>query len=272
MFKNESHILEEWISHYLREGVDHFFLTDNGSTDSYQSILRPFIEAGQVTLRIEPRNFVQEEAYNVFLHACKRFEWVLVCDLDEFIYARKGYATIPDYLNSLPPRITQVFVPWKMFGANGFDTLDRPQPPSVVEAFTKRLGYDRDLFFRCIHREFGKQWIFTKCFARTAYLKSMSIHSQNVKNERLMITSNNRLRDQIHPSKQYAQINENILENSFLHCNHYAIQSFSWFMQVKATRGDGVHPQCVNVRDETYFRDYDNHGGDLEDTELKSKG
>ena len=31
MFKNESMIITEWIEHYLREGIDHFYLIDNGS-------------------------------------------------------------------------------------------------------------------------------------------------------------------------------------------------------------------------------------------------
>ena len=29
MFKNESHILKEWLDHYLREGVDMFLLINN---------------------------------------------------------------------------------------------------------------------------------------------------------------------------------------------------------------------------------------------------
>ena len=35
IFKNESHILKEWIEHYINEGVDKFYLIDNGSTDNY---------------------------------------------------------------------------------------------------------------------------------------------------------------------------------------------------------------------------------------------
>ena len=35
MFKNESYIIEQWIQHYLLEGVNHFYLIDNGSTDDY---------------------------------------------------------------------------------------------------------------------------------------------------------------------------------------------------------------------------------------------
>ena len=42
IFKNESHILKEWILHYLEEGVEHFYLIDNGSTDDYKPIIEQF--------------------------------------------------------------------------------------------------------------------------------------------------------------------------------------------------------------------------------------
>ena len=50
IFKNESWILEEWLNHYINEGVEHFFLIDNDSNDDYLSILKPFIDKKQVTL------------------------------------------------------------------------------------------------------------------------------------------------------------------------------------------------------------------------------
>ena len=36
MFKNESWIIKEWIEHYLLEGVDHFYLIDNGLNELIQ--------------------------------------------------------------------------------------------------------------------------------------------------------------------------------------------------------------------------------------------
>jgi len=33
IFKNESYILEEYINHYIRQGVDKIFFIDNGSDD-----------------------------------------------------------------------------------------------------------------------------------------------------------------------------------------------------------------------------------------------
>jgi hypothetical protein len=39
MFKNESSIIQEWLEHYLAEGVQHFYLIDNGTTDNTNYIL-----------------------------------------------------------------------------------------------------------------------------------------------------------------------------------------------------------------------------------------
>ena len=43
MFKNESYIIEQWIQHYLLEGVNHFYLIDNGSTDDYECKIKKYM-------------------------------------------------------------------------------------------------------------------------------------------------------------------------------------------------------------------------------------
>jgi len=48
VFKNESHILTEWIEHYLKRDVDHIFLIDDFSTDAYLPKLEPYMD--KVTL------------------------------------------------------------------------------------------------------------------------------------------------------------------------------------------------------------------------------
>ena len=52
MFKNESHSMKEWLEHYILHGVDHFYLIDDGSTDSYMDILKEYIDRGLVTLSL----------------------------------------------------------------------------------------------------------------------------------------------------------------------------------------------------------------------------
>ena len=54
-----------------------------------------------------------------------------------------------------------------------------------------------------------------------------------------------------------------------LHINHYAIQSWNWFRDVKMTRGDVHVSQNENVRDRKYFDKYDRN--DIEDNELALK-
>ena len=49
IFKNEAPYLKEWIEYHLIFGVDHFYLYNVGSHDSFQSILKPYINKGLVT-------------------------------------------------------------------------------------------------------------------------------------------------------------------------------------------------------------------------------
>lgn len=53
IFKNEGHIIEEWIEHYIKEGVDTFYLIDNGSTDNYIEKIQRYITSGKVILNID---------------------------------------------------------------------------------------------------------------------------------------------------------------------------------------------------------------------------
>jgi hypothetical protein len=180
IFKNESDILEEWIEHYLQQGVDKFFMIDNGSTDNYYSILQPYIKNNKVELVIDTTRFAQTNLYNkYYLNKCKAYDWVIVCDLDEFIYGRKYCNSIKDFLNKAHDSFSQVFIPWKMFGSNGYDTMDKEQPSSVISTFTKRINNNDNKHnkFRSFIIEGGVKYIYSKCIVRTKYLLKLDIHS-----------------------------------------------------------------------------------------------
>ena len=124
IFKNEAHIMAEWVDHYVAEGVDKFYLIDNGSTDDYMPILTPHIVSGLVVLVKDAKRHAQVEHYNKHFHATitRECAWVMTVDFDEFLYARKPHATTKAYLATLPAAIHQVRVPWKMFGTGGSTT------------------------------------------------------------------------------------------------------------------------------------------------------
>ena len=69
IFKNEGHILNEWIEHYLSRGVDHIYLINDNSNDTFMDILKPYIINHKVTLYnndIQKCLGVQSKMYNKY--------------------------------------------------------------------------------------------------------------------------------------------------------------------------------------------------------------
>jgi len=262
IFKNESHIFEEWIQHYIHQGVDKLYLIDNNSDDNYLKILQPYIDTNVIELIVDTRSQIQVDAYNRhFLDKSKEYDWCMVVDLDEFVYARKGFKTIKEYLSTLDDSISQIFIPWKIFGSNKY----KEQPQSIIKSFTKRTNYDKPSGCQGVVYHNDYKYSLIKCIVKTKYLKHFNIHSHITTNNNY-ISSDNR-NDNLHPTmKEFSKIDEQILENSFLHLNHYVIQSYNWFMNVKVKRGCAT--TIYNPRTETYFLGFDNCSNDIDDFEL----
>jgi len=257
IFKNESHILHEFVTHYVKQGVVRFYFIDNGSTDTWKESLQPFKDI--VHVLTDSSKHAQTRLYNTYLNVCKLHEWVIVVDLDEFIYARNGFSTIQEYLHSLQETITSVCVPWKMFGSNGHIE----QPTQVIPSFTKRSNYDKKEGFQGVIQENGVNYSLHKSILRTRYVTHFGIHSSETTGT--SITSDNCT------TSSFSAIDESILQKSCLHLNHYCIQSYDWFMKVKSTRGAADSSTHENLRNETYFKSYDAVSNDKEDIELSIK-
>jgi hypothetical protein len=102
-----------------------------------------------------------------------------------------------------------------------------------------------------------------KCIVRTMYLREFDMHSHFTTNQNYIGADNRRY---IHANKKFYKIDETILSNSFLHLNHYVIQSLEWFMKIKSTRGDATtNNNCRNVQ---YYKNFDNSCSDIDDFEL----
>ena len=251
VFKNESHALKEWLDHYIREGVDTFLLTDNGSTDEYQTILEPYIQSGHVVLIINPKKHAQIEHLNYYLKNAKKMDWVIVVDLDEFIYARRGFTTIKEYLKTLPSDVHKIHIPWKLFGSSGL----KQQPTSIIQHFIHRRKYTEPLPILV-----GK-----KSILRGKHLNHLELHN-SITEKSYTITSDNK---DIYEEDYFIECTEQLLNNSFLHLNHYRIQSWEWFKTNKMNRSDAHTKNYDNIRNKQYFDFFDYF--DTIDTELKNK-
>jgi len=218
-FKNESHILKEWVEHYLFHGFDHIYLINDGSTDNYKEILKPYINKGKVTLfenttKIDtyPRQkFVYKEHLMPVLGESK---WWAILDLDEFLYCPTDINIKNIIKNYQDTNISQIHSRWVMFGSSGHIE----QPELVVPNFLKRKK-DIEPQVKSIFR--GKE------------LVDFDVHMHHVNGS-------------------------SIVDESLI-INHYAIQSWKFFERVKMTRGDvNLYTQTVGVvRDKAYFDKYD---------------
>jgi hypothetical protein len=239
MFKNEAHAIKEWIQHYMSQGVEYFYMIDNGSNDNWEEQVKNL----PVHVYTDHKKYAQIQLYNkYFLDVVKQnSEWVMVIDLDEFMYSRLGYKTITNYLESLDDNIDVIEVKWKMFGSNNHIN----QPESIIKGFTKRKIMNNHILDNHV-----------KTISRTINLTKFNIHGHFFMGNIKTITL---------PTKT----NENLLNKAALHLNHYAIQSWDWFSRVKMTRGSATNSSQNNFRNKDYFKKYDFN--DIQDTELINK-
>ena len=212
-FKNESHILKEWIEHYKLHGVDHIYLINDGSTDSFLPIVEPYIHSGYVTLYNNElhSNMLgrQSHAYNhYFQKYLNQTQWFAILDLDEFLYS-------PDEIDLKKVLVNyenegQLQVNWVHFGSSGHIS----QPKNVVANFLYRGEYNSPT------NGPGGRYNSCKSIVNTKKCTSISldIHSHIIKERTINISFGE------HPPK--------------LLINHYTIQSLEFWKNIKMTRGD----------------------------------
>ena len=94
VFKNEAPYLEEWLAFCVLEGVEHFLLYDNGSTDNAREVLKPWIDVGIVELLDWPLHWKSGAQTKAFIDALDRLRgrarWTAFIDVDEFLFSPTG--------------------------------------------------------------------------------------------------------------------------------------------------------------------------------------
>ena len=273
IFKNEEEILEEWLLHYINEGCYHFFLIDNGSTDNYKVIINKYNKF--ITLVTDNTKYEQVLLYNIyFKDVIKQYIWILICDLDEFVYTRKKFKTISSYLNTIDNTINQIIIPWKCFGSNGFNTLDKKEPKSVIQTFTKRMIYDNNNNYNPgIIKINNHNCTLYKCIIRSNKLKQLGIHNHNIIDKKVLYNNNiiTDITNQEINNNNYIKCSEEILNSSILHLNHYIIRSLDWFTRIKMTRGSADNIIYTNSRNLDYYHKIDDVANNIVDLELSLK-
>lgn len=126
LFRNEARYLKEWIEYHRMLGVDHFLLYNDRSTDNWEEVLKPYIDAKLVEVipwyKPEATPLFptwQVNAYkDGFARSKENTKWLAFIDIDEFIVPKKN-ATILECLNEFFPSASGVYMCWRNFGTSG---------------------------------------------------------------------------------------------------------------------------------------------------------
>ncbi len=245
VFRNEAHVLREWLDHYLRFGVERFYLINNNSDDDYLDALTPYLEAGTVQLFDCARDGYQIGAYSELLaHISARAHWLGIFDLDEFIYSCDG-APIPSVLARFGDA-EAVFIPWLSFGSSGHVM----QPASVIHGFTRRGPAQ-------VSRSFLKPIV------RPDALIEMSQHNPRTRRGHIVLSDGSPADGESFIALQEEQLGRFALLN-----NHYRLQSFNYFTTVKTARPE-VHESVADRRKRlSFFKQNDALWNSVSDTRL----
>ena len=239
IFKNEAQYLREWIEFNHLVGVEHFYLYNNNSEDDYQSVLKPYINNGIVTLIQWPYNQKQMECYMSCIEKyASETKWMGFIDIDEFIVP-KMVDSIYDFLQPFEKRAGAVNIYWKLFGSSG--KMDRQLPGLVCEDFivawpkycdigkcfyNTAFGFDRNSpHTNQLHHKF---W---------ANYKGMDIPPVNVFN-RICI------------GNRHIALNEDFP----IQINHYFTKTYKEYA-MKRAKGDVYFK--INPHDEDYFYEHE---------------
>lgn len=274
-FKNESLIIREWIDHHLEVGVDHLYLIDNGSTDNYMDILDPYIQSRKVTLVIDPHRtqtkgadvlvfdaeknqFVLEFQKNThtqvvlsnkhYLKTIKQSaKWVMFIDQDEYMFSTRD--TLKNVLRSVDESVTNIFVPWQIFGSSGHVQ----QPDSIRKSFTLRKPFDQ---LRCKAIEHGNIRGHGKSITRVSALKMLNIH-QCGRTQYTTLAPDGTLIQNKQELLQWFHTYTPNPDTDLIFCNHYITMSKHYFRMHKCKRSPGCSNNLING--DNYWKTNNSH-------------
>lgn len=223
IMKNEKPYLKEWLEYHLLQGVEHFYLCDNESTDGTRKYLSPYIQNNIVTyIPITGKN-QQLSCYEKIVSEYKNeTSWLAIIDIDEYLTPIQA----PDIKNFLKEfkDVSEVSLHWMNYGDSG--AFSRPQ--SLITEFFTSHGRFLNHTVKSIVRP--EKVINFRAFGSNHYVhvdgKSVNEYHKPVN---YMLN--------MHISGDKARV------------NHYIVKTFTEFLY-KKSRG---HPEGTPINYEYYF-------------------
>jgi hypothetical protein len=156
--RNEGPFIVEWVTWYRMLGFTDVVVVTNNCTDHSPDLLDALQTAGWlVHLRhdVEPGQRITRAKLKVAAghRAVRRAQWVMVCDVDEFLVIHRGAGLIGDLIDfsSAEPPFLGMSINWRIFGSSGLSAFeDRPVHQQFVYANPRTAPQSR--FAKAIFR------------------------------------------------------------------------------------------------------------------------
>jgi glycosyltransferase involved in cell wall biosynthesis len=231
--KNEAKYMEEFIKHYINQGVDHFYIINNNSDDNIEEIINQSIYKCSITLVNDNRNInilnsnegphLHKEMLNENLYEIikKDTKWAIIVDVDEFMYGKNGH-TIKTYLSTIDNNIGCIYVIWNIINPNK-DSNNNLVNEFSLKNNTKRLNYDlihQLSFFVKNANNFGKSIVRTSMLIDS---KKLWLHKIQVNGT--TITNYNNVIEHNYDNNNCITYSEDNFEKLNITLNHYAIRN-----------------------------------------------
>ena len=237
--KNEAKYISIFLEHYIKQGVEHFYIVNNNSSDNIEEIINTSKYKNLITLVTDNNDYIiYNETCNLaniinnhYYDILKReTEWVIFVDIDEYMFGKNGY-TLKTYVSSIPNDICSVYVIWNIINP-AKDENGNILPDFDIHKSIYRVNYDH---INKLSYEINNANKFGKSIIRTSMLydnRKIWIH-KNLGNGKVLlnygIISNNHW-DNSDPftlsEEEYSKLNVTL--------HHYAIRNYDDYIMKKS--------------------------------------
>ena len=230
--KNEAKYMRDFVSHYVGQGVDHFYIVNNGSTDNIEDTIQSLPNASQITMITDNRDMgmltkdsgahghallLNEHFFPLIVSETK---WAIMVDCDEFMGGQNGY-TIASYLETLGSEVGCVYVLWNIINP-AKDAEGKICEHFVPELNRKRINHDH---MGSMNKYIRFASDFGKSIVRTSMCTRLWIHLCHTTGIRINNYGHVLATDKQADNHNKISYSENAFASVPIYLNHYAIRN-----------------------------------------------
>ena len=231
--KNEGAFLIEWLAHHRACGFTDFLVYSNDCSDGTDLMLDRLAQLGWLT-HVRNDGPHDEGPQWAMLKAAdkhplvKQADWLLFCDIDEFVNIHAGDRTLTALLTALPDA-TAIPLTWRLFGNAGvIEITDQPVTQTFTKAARATFGWPwRAQLFKTLFRNDGT-------YRKFGVHRPRSPHPDRIGSARWFDGSGRELPTAFHTARIFSDYSRD--NYGLVQLNHYPLGSMQNYL-VKADRG-----------------------------------